>query len=195
MSRKGKSTIGLKEPLSGALKQEECTTISDLFRKKFPLLTRSLLKRETEIPKFVVSLDYRDKPSLQIQAKQEIVFISSDSWTVKKTKEYTYNIGLKKSEEEATVIGILIAKPNQEAEGELGVLLSRKPRRVTYSAYDSSSHGSDCRCLSRELLCKELVERPYVSKDREIKVGEIPYPFCLEVALQISSEQTSNLQN
>lgn len=181
LSREGASTIDLNTPLPEALQQEDCTTISDLLRKKFPLLTRSLLKSEIEIPKFLVSLGYKDEPFLQMEAKQEIVFIPSGSWTVKKTGEHTYNIGLKKTEEDVTIIGILAVEPDYDE--VLKMFMSHRPRRVPFSTYSSSPHESNCRCCLPEELRKALAALPYICKDREKRPGQELYPFCVEISL------------
>jgi len=189
LSKKSISIIDLGTSLPEELKEKykECTSVLDLLGYKFPLLTESLSKKEIKVLKSVISfLNHEDElnPSLQIQGKGEIVFISSGSQIIKNPEKHTYNISLK---EKVTVIGVFIAE--QEGLDFFEELF--KPRRVAYNSYDSDSHGINCRCISKSLY-KNL---PYISKDREKKTGETLYPLYLEIVPKFSSIQTSNLEN
>lgn len=179
------STIDLVTPLPNVLqKQEEYITILDLLRKEFPLLTKSLFKKETEIPKFVVSssLNHESKLNspLQIQAKGEIAYIAwdaSSSEIIKGFKKHTCDIpfGLEK----AIVIGVLIT----ELPSPLGSLFDR---RIFYVSSNSDSDEDNYYCI-RKL--------PYIGRDRQKKTGETLYPFYLEIVPKFSSIQTSNSEN
>lgn len=114
-------TISLSEKLPATLqKQERCVTILDLLRKELPLITQSLFKQETKIPRFVVSspipLNQEGKGSFfpQIVSEGQIAYIawdSSGSQVAKGFKEKTCDILLKNKE---AFCGVALSEANLE---------------------------------------------------------------------------------
>jgi len=181
LSKEDISTIGLKTPLPEELKEKykECTTTLDLLGYRFPLLTKSLFKKQTEIPKFVISfLNHESElnPSLQIQTEGRIAFISPSLSAIERPEKHTCNISLR-LEEKVTVIGVLIGKQKCDLFDDPFFKSSRRSARSAYNSCGSDSHETKCRCPS-ELSLKHL---SYTVKDREKKVGETLYPFYLEI--------------